>query len=106
MDKEKNLSQNMKNMIAFIPVFGIIFYFIDNDKTEQFTKNARYAIILLIAYMFYMFFLSWIFWTLTGIIVLAYFTFSIYLWYMAYLWKDVKINPFDKIIDSVFSETK
>ncbi len=101
MDKEKNSSQDVKNALAFIPLLAFIFYFIDEDKTERFTRNLKYAMIFFWAYIilsiFFRFFMY-------GIVVLAYFWISIYFWYMAYLWKDIKVWFLDKMLESFNSK--
>ncbi len=97
MDKEKNSSQDTKNAMAFIPILAFIFYFIDNDKTARFTRNLKYAMILFWAYIILSIFLRFF---MYGIVVLAYIWLSIYFWYMAYIWKDVRVSFLDKILDS------
>ena len=95
-DKETS-PQNVKNALAYIPIVPFVLYFIEPKKTKDFERHIRYWMILfstffvlsLIMRNFFLWFL-----------VLAYTIITIYLWYKAYLWEDVRI----KFLDDMFEK--
>lgn len=102
MDKEKNESQDIKNAMAFVPLLAFIFLFIDQNRTKRFNKNISYAISLFIAYVvssLFLFFISYL-------ILILYFWISVFLWYMAYLNKDVDIKFLDNILNKIKENKK
>ena len=91
--EEKRRSDNVKNMLCFIPFFSIAVHFIEKNKPERLKKSIIYSWILL-----------WLF-LLPAIIfgkVVAFFLFMVYIWasvlfgYKSYIWEDIEISFIDK----------
>lgn len=95
MDKENNQSQKTKNALAFVPVYNIIMFFLEKDKTLRFDKNIKYSLFIFsIYFILVLVFPFSIFWML----------FVIYMWvswffaYKAYAEQDIDIKFLDDIL--------
>jgi hypothetical protein len=102
---EKSPRDNFKNTICYIPLIAIGLYFIDEVKSEDYSKNIMYWIYLFVLYVFssivIYFFLFY--WAILFILFFVYFIMSSYYWYKAYRWDDIDIFIIDELDKKVKS---
>jgi glucan phosphoethanolaminetransferase (alkaline phosphatase superfamily) len=84
--------------MCYIPLFAVIFFFTENNKSAEFNKHVKYWIFLLITYIVLSFFLWWMF---AKILWVLYIIASWFLWYKAYKWDNVDLEMFDNIEKTV-----
>jgi uncharacterized membrane protein len=91
-------SQRIKNAMCYIPFVAVIFFFAENKKTAEFERHCKYWITLLVVFMVLTILIRW---TFFGFIFLLYIWVSVFLWYKAYNWENVKIDSVDDSLSKV-----
>lgn len=96
---EKSPKDNFKNAICYFPLVAVLLFFVEENKTPDLEKNIKYGIYLIILYMILSFAFSIVFilLPLLPLLSLFYVWVSIYYWYKAYNWEDIRIEFIDKI---------
>ncbi len=98
----ENKKQNLKYALAYIPLVAFLFYFTEDNKTEEFKKHLKYAMVLFLAYVVLSIVLRimWLYW-LIPLLFVAYLVVSWILWYKAYSWEEVEVEILDEIWDKL-----
>lgn len=106
--EEINKKDNIKNAFCYIPFVAIILYFIEKNKTLEFTKHMNYWIILFVSFvlinfilnLFYFLGFLWYLLTLFYVIISAYFVFKAWNWY------EIRVEILDKIESETLAKIK
>ena len=99
---ENSKKDNLKYALTYIPLVAFFFYFVEENKTEEFKKHIKYAIVLFLWYVIISIILWVLFlWWLKPILLIVYLVFSIVLWYKAYNWEEVEVDILDDIWDKL-----
>lgn len=92
---EKN-SQNVRNALCYIPLVAFVLYFTEENKSKEFERHLRYWMILFVVFVVCSFLFRSIIATL---VFLVYIWVSVFLWYKAYNWDDVKVEFVDDFLE-------
>ena len=93
----------LKNAISYVPLVGIVLYFVEKDKSAELMKHIKYGTVLFVAYIVLSVLLTS---ALTGIIALVYLAAIAFLGYKAYTGEAVELDFIDKLEDEVKSKIK
>ena len=98
----ENKRQNLKYALVYIPLAAFFFYFIEENKSEEFKKHIKYAMVLFLGYIVLSIVLRimWLYW-LIPLLFVAYLVVSWILWYKAYSWENVEVEILDEIWDKL-----
>ncbi len=87
-------SERFKHMLCYVPLGSVILFVIEKTKTPELLQHIKYGVVLLVLYALCMVLLWWMF---GWLIFLVYAWVSWFLWWKAYMWKDVKIDVIDDL---------
>ena len=93
----------LKHAISYIPLVGIVLYFVEKDKSLELMKHIKYGVILFVAYILLSVLLTPL---LSGIIAFVYLVAIAFLWYKAYTGEAVELDFIDKIEGEVKEKLK
>jgi len=93
----------LKNALSYLPLVGVILYFVEKDKSPELMKHIKYGTVLFVAYIILSVLLTS---ALTGIIALVYLAAFCFLGYKAYTGEAVELDFIDKLEDEVKGKLK
>jgi len=98
----ENRKDNFKYALTYIPLVAFFFYFAEKDKSEEFKKHLKYAMVLFLWYtVISIVFRILLLWWLTPLLFIVYLFISWVLWYKAYNWEEVEVEILDEIWDKI-----
>lgn len=101
--QEKSPKDNFKNAICYIPLVAVLLYVVLENKTEEQLKNIKYGMYLLGLYVIITTLMAFTLFLAPLIIIVHFFYIwmSVYYWYKAYKWDDVRIEFIDKLDEKI-----
>lgn len=98
---------NFKNALCYVPFVAIWLFFTEKNKSEELTKNIKYWISLLIAFVLIRFIIEWILMIPLGwLLFIIYIWVSAVFWYKANKWEKIDIEYIDKIEEKIKNNLK
>ncbi len=103
--KKKVVAKNdlLKNAISYIPLVGIVLFFVEKDKSPELIRHIKYGTILFVAYIILTALLTS---ALTSVVAFVYLVAIAFLGYKAYTGEAVELDFIDKLEDEVKSKIK
>ena len=84
----------LKHAISYIPLVGVVLYFVEKDKSPELMKHIKYGVILFVVYILLSLLLTSF---LSGIIAFVYLVAIVFLGYKAYTGEAVELDFIDKL---------
>lgn len=101
--KELPKNENLKNALCYAPFVWIVFFFIENNKSEEFKKHIKYWTILFALYLV----LNILFvWFLGGLLFVLYFWGIAFIMWKVYNGEEVNLSYIDKLESTIKSKMK
>ncbi len=102
MSESENKKDNLKYGLTYIPLVSFFFYFAEENKSLEFKKHIKYAMVLFLWYLVISIVLRiMLLWIFTPLLFIAYLIISWILWYKAYNWEKVDVEILDNIWDTI-----
>ena len=102
MEEFNQKKENLKNALCYIPFVAFFFYFVENDKSEDFAKHIKYWMLLFWLYFVWSIIVNFLhlFW-LNSLLFLAYLVISWILWYKVYNGEKVEVEVLDDLWEKI-----
>ncbi|PIE84963.1 hypothetical protein CSA08_04555 [Candidatus Gracilibacteria bacterium] len=98
--KEGPKTDNLKNALCYVPFVGILFFFIEDNKSPEFKKHIKYGTILLFVFLILNILLGWI-GLLRGLLTVLYFGGISFIMWKIYSGEEVDLSYIDKAEEGI-----